>query len=460
MAGCLACTACSCLTKMLCCKSGGDGNSKKDGEAPNDESVGRKRSLLVIAFSVVWALIMQHYIAPEINPDSWGLGGWGKGECSGLVGDELDTCEGDVAVLRMSMASATFFLLMAGASAGAQGFNGNHWTAKAVLYVVIVLGYFFCPNNVFDNNGYAWVARIGSMFFLILQCVILIDFAYGWNEAWVNNADEADAAGAEGGQKWLGALLFASGILYIASFTGIVLLFQYFRGCSDNEFIISLTLIFGIVLTFVQLRGEEGSLLTSAIVIAYSVWLAYSSVSNNDNDACNPMLNKDQSPLNITFGMLVVTASVAWVCYSTSNSLPGVFQDGAGTEGRKEKTRTSEKNDVYKAMEDGDGSTDNIGKEEKKSSAEIADSPNTGGASAEDDGSGIQWKFNLIMVFASFYFGMILTNWADSDAMQNASNATAGKATMWMTITAQWITCLLYLWSMVAPKLFPDRDFS
>ena len=31
---------------------------------------------------------------------------------------------------------------------------------------------------------------------------------------------------------------------------------------------------------------------------------------------------------------------------------------------------------------------------------------------------------------------------------------------MWVKLGAQWVTGLLYMWTLLAPALFPDRDFS
>jgi hypothetical protein len=31
---------------------------------------------------------------------------------------------------------------------------------------------------------------------------------------------------------------------------------------------------------------------------------------------------------------------------------------------------------------------------------------------------------------------------------------------MWVKIVAQWLTMLLFAWTLAAPKLFPDRDFT
>ena len=39
------------------------------------------------------------------------------------------------------------------------------------------------------------------------------------------------------------------------------------------------------------------------------------------------------------------------------------------------------------------------------------------------------------------------------------SKPLAGRASMWMQIVAQWAMFLLYEWTLVAPLIFPDRDW-
>lgn len=66
-----------------------------------------------------------------------------------------------------------------------------------------------------------------------------------------------------------------------------------------------------------------------------------------------------------------------------------------------------------------------------------------------------------IYITLSTYFPMVLTNWAtlqSSDAM--LSNPKTGTVALWLQAAGQWIVLLLYCWTLVAPSLFPDRDFS
>ena len=66
-----------------------------------------------------------------------------------------------------------------------------------------------------------------------------------------------------------------------------------------------------------------------------------------------------------------------------------------------------------------------------------------------------------IYITLATYFPMVLTNWAtlqSSDAM--LSNPKTGTVALWLQAAGQWIVLLLYSWTLVAPSLFPDRDFS
>ncbi|TYZ62326.1 hypothetical protein PybrP1_009350 [[Pythium] brassicae (nom. inval.)] len=63
------------------------------------------------------------------------------------------------------------------------------------------------------------------------------------------------------------------------------------------------------------------------------------------------------------------------------------------------------------------------------------------------------WQFYFMMVLAGLYMAMVLTDWDSADGSSNG-------VSMWVKIAAQWLTILLFTWTLVAPKLFPDRDFS
>ena len=88
------------------------------------------------------------------------------------------------------MVDAAFFIIMMTLSCSSSLFNNRYWAAKSALWLGMIIASIFIPNQVFDDHGYVWPARIGAFLYIILQQVVLIDFTYQWNDSWVAKAQE------------------------------------------------------------------------------------------------------------------------------------------------------------------------------------------------------------------------------------------------------------------------------
>lgn len=66
--------------------------------------------------------------------------------------------------------------------------------------------------------------------------------------------------------------------------------------------------------------------------------------------------------------------------------------------------------------------------------------------------------FHMIFALASMYMAMLMTGWGEVE--QDKERIDVGWASVWVKICAQWLTGLLYVWTLIAPSLFPDRDFA
>lgn len=68
--------------------------------------------------------------------------------------------------------------------------------------------------------------------------------------------------------------------------------------------------------------------------------------------------------------------------------------------------------------------------------------------------------FHLIMLVTSVYISMLITNWGSPRVDADSSNAyQPTKLSFWVKISLSWVTALLYTWTLIAPKLFPQRSF-
>jgi len=77
----------------------------------------------------------------------------------------------------------------------------------------------------------------------------------------------------------------------------------------------------------------------------------------------------------------------------------------------------------------------------------------------EDDAVAYSWSFfHLMFALSTLYVMMTLTNWysPNSDLRSLSNNA----ASMWVKIASSWVCLALYAWSLVAPVLLTNRDFS
>lgn len=201
-------------------------------------------------------------------------------------------CKSSSAVLRFSFAlSSIFFVQLIGTSIHTK-FYDFLWGWKFLLFSGLVILFYFLQAEVFDLNGYAWYARIAGFFYLIIQQIILLDFAYTWNERMVKWSEEDAVHGY--GTIWLVILIFLSFLLIGGSMAVIGIMYWQFGNkiCSDTLAILSLTLVLCFIATFLQVFvSDEGSMLTSAIIIAYSTYICYSAVTLNPNPVCNPTLS-------------------------------------------------------------------------------------------------------------------------------------------------------------------------
>lgn len=79
------------------------------------------------------------------------------------------------------------------------------------------------------------------------------------------------------------------------------------------------------------------------------------------------------------------------------------------------------------------------------------------------------FKFHCVMASASMYMAMVLTDWG-SDAAASDITFQDGELTgraydlsvesLWLKFASQWLTMILYGWSVIAPVACKGRDFA
>lgn len=62
------------------------------------------------------------------------------------------------------------------------------------------------------------------------------------------------------------------------------------------------------------------------------------------------------------------------------------------------------------------------------------------------------------MCLASIYVGMLITNWTSASLITGELGS--NDFGFWVRLIISWSTALLYIWTLIAPKIFPERDFT
>ena len=313
-----ACSACACCAR---CMPSGKGMSNRCANS---------LYLMIMVFSSILALMLQHFGAPTFDIYSFNLG------CDQVPHMAQGACKGDSAVYRISFGLFLWFVFNTiGTIFGKKSFHTGWWALKSISFILLITGAFFVPNHIFGagigpdgqmvsgSYGYAQFSRIVSAFFLISQIVAFIDFAYHWNYSWKMNAygGEDDGESEVADPKWLAGLVAAFSLNILLSITGIVLLYIFYGACSISAFFITITAIACISFTCLQLTmpDSDSSLLTSSVVSLYSVYLCWSAVNSNPDTKCNPMTQGTDDPEMIALSMAVAAFSLGWTCYSATS---------------------------------------------------------------------------------------------------------------------------------------------
>jgi hypothetical protein len=339
-----------------------------------------------------------------------------------------------------------------------EGAFKGFWGVKICVLACLVVACFFMPDAVFTQDGaYAWIARIFSGFFLVIQVLILIDFAYTWNEQWVQNAYEGSLSDGEpSNNRWLIGLVASAFALFLSSVIGIVLLFVYYAGtCADSQAFVSVTLLLVLGSTVLalfrhQIIGVEGAVLPSAVVSFYAVFLTWQALQSNPNQDCQPSEGARENGGEFT-GIFIATISLMWTCYRATQGTSALLRGteipsaGAGSDegaGAAGQLQLLEVNNVTKLVSDdetGDATT-------STRSGNVVSVTRSSSAPMDSEGVAL---FFLLMLTASLYMSMVLTNWGDITT--SSGDGQTGTASMYIKAVSSWLACLIYIWTLVAP---------
>uniref|UniRef100_A0A8D0B7H6 Serine incorporator 2 n=1 Tax=Salvator merianae TaxID=96440 RepID=A0A8D0B7H6_SALMN len=363
---------------------------------------------------------------------------------------------GHKSVYRMCFATAAFFFLFAlvmicvrSSKDPRAAIQNGFWFFKFLILIGITVGAFYIPDGPFTSVWF-YFGVVGSFLFILIQLILLIDFAHSWSQIWLRNADDGNS------KSWYAGLFIFTFVFYAVSIAAVVLLYVYYTkpdSCLENKILISLNLIFCVavsvisILPKVQDAQPHSGLLQASIITLYTMYVTWSALANVPNKYCNPTLLVRTEGNGTTVGHAGGETTQWW----DAPSIVGLvifllctffISIRSSDHAQVNKMMLTEESP---AMLGGSNSTADEGVHRAYDN--------------EEDGVTYNYTFfHICLLLASLYIMMTLTNWYRPDEQHQL--LTSPWTAVWVKISSSWVGLLLYVWTLVAPVVFPDRDFS
>ncbi|GAM29010.1 hypothetical protein SAMD00019534_121860, partial [Acytostelium subglobosum LB1] len=311
----------------------------------------------------------------------------------------------------------------------------GYWPVKLLALATLSVVSFFIPNKFFQYYG--WVSLGGAAFFILIQLVLLIEFAYSINQRWVEKLEDE---GHITNRYYVLLIVFTFGSIILALALSIVMLVLWSKTSQLNQFFIvfnmALSFIIGVLSINERIREHRPSsgLLQSGVVMFYAAYLVFSAIMSE------PAMTGDPKTPQIVIGAVFTIISVCYSAFRASDSNDVLGRSDSGSSYSSLPTINSSS-----VQDDDDGEGHIMG-------SEMDDD--------EKDGVAYNYSFfHITFALGAMYIGMLLTNWSTISGLDNNGNLNvdSGMVSVWVKIVSCWCVHILYFWTLVGPTLFPNR---
>ena len=359
------------------------------------------------------------------------------------------SCLNHVSIFKLSLGMILYHaflcLCLLGVSSSDNGrafIQDGIWPIKAIIWIGTIVGCFFIPDEKFTNF---WIACVffGAIF-VVFQSLIMVDFIWSLAESWLSKFEESQGCG------WKSLLIGSTFFCVATVITSSALLYKFYtgeEGCGRNTFFITFNIIISIVMMAlsvspkVQEANPKSGILQAAFMSVYTSYLVASAIGSDASETCKvtTAVGKDSalSKIMLYVGIIFGVTSLCYTALSMGTS--ETFDAGA----------------VEVSAAESGSKKDGEGKNDKKM----------------DDEPVVEVSYNysffhFIFFLAIFYLVAVLTQWSQMEVSGGGDNVkkleinSHSTAPAWVQVVFSWISALLYIWTLIAPILLPDRNFN
>lgn len=384
-------------------------------------------------------------------------------------------CTGWLAVHRFNFALGVFHLILAGILFGVNSskhpraaIQNGYWGPKIIAWIAFVVMSFLIPDEFFVVWG-KYVSLIGAMLFLILGLILLVDLAHTWAEYCLAQIEETDS------RFWRAVLIGSTLGMFLASLAMTIVQYIFFAQdkCAMNQAVITINLILFLVVSFVsvnptvQEHNSKAGLAQAAMVAVYCTYLTMSAVSMEPDDKnCNPLLRGSGTRnTSKVIGAVVTMLTIAYTTTRAATQNLGMGSSGAIRLPEEDEhdlvtqqpssRREMRAEALRRAVEEGS----------LPANALLSDDESDDGhdTAHDDERSGTQYSysmFHIIFFLATTWVAFLLTMNHDLEKGEKFAGVGRTYTASWIKIVSAWFCYGMYIWTLVAPIVLPDRfDF-
>jgi hypothetical protein len=415
---------------------------------------------------------------------------WAMKKLSHLTLDYVDIkchgeqCYGYTAVQRINFALGFFHIIMAMMLVGVRSskdgrapIQNGFWGPKIIAWLALVVITFFIPDSFFIVWG-NYFALIGACLFLLIGLILLVDLAHNWAEYCQEKIEVTES------KLWTGLLVGSALSMYLASFAMTVVMYIFFArsGCSMNQAAITINLLLLLVASIVSIHptvqavNPRAGLAQSAIVAIYCTYLTMSAVGMEPDDhKCNPLIRaRGTRRATVIIGAIMTFITVAYTTTraatyglalgaqgnSMGNSYAQLatddYEHGLVTQ-QPESRREMRAAALRAAVESGSLPASALNDDD--SDDEDDDQPSK--TRGDDERNATQYNYSLfhvIFFLSTAWVATLLTmSFDEKDVTDDFAPVGRTYWASWAKIVSAWVCYGVYVWSLVAPVVLPDR---
>jgi len=322
---------------------------------------------------------------------------------------------------------------------------------KFIFLIGIIVSLFWVPDAAME--GYGDFARFASCIYLVLQCMMIVDWGYSTNDCLFKKAGGSYREDGTRRNGPLYCLLISVVIGVIGEFVVLGICFPNFAtpvdasgvNCDRNNFFIWVAIIMTVISVLFSLpcASSQSSILVGGVVCFYTTYLLFVGLVADPELNCNH-LAKDRNNIGyMIVGVLISAIALVYSAHWAAKTELTYEEREILAEEAEEATQ-----EAHNAEMDGKPAP-------SKTKEELQTEIDNGDKADDEAMRKVSLRFHFIMFFASAYVAMLFTNWGslgDTTSITSANNAS-----VWVNVVSSWLVFLFYGIALFFRVKYPER---